>query len=99
MLTLAGRFLEDLANSLDTFLLLSKMTSTDISREDLLLLLASIGIVFSKDAKLPIGELNKRLANALDASQQNDEFIDTTPLDPFEFPNWSGKSISIATAA
>ena len=73
------------------------MTSTDISREDLLLLLASMGIGFSKDTKLPIGELNKRLANALDASQQIDELVDTTPLDQFEFPNWSGKSIAMAT--
>lgn len=42
---------------------------------------------------MPMEELNKRLGNALDASQQFDQLIGTKTVDPSEFAEWTGKKI------
>ena len=69
------------------------MTSKDISREDILVFLSSMGVVLPKDTKMPIEDLNKRLGNALDTSQQFEQLIGTKTVDPSEFTQWVGKDI------
>ena len=69
------------------------MTSNDISREDILIFLSSMGVVLPKDTKMPMEDLNKRLGNALDASQQFDQLLGTKTVDPSEFTQWTGKDI------
>ncbi|KDR81001.1 hypothetical protein GALMADRAFT_1118997 [Galerina marginata CBS 339.88] len=74
------------------------MSHKDISREDTLVLLASMGIVLPKDTKLPIEELNKRLGQALDTSQEYSDHIETALVDPWAFPLWpTEKSLYEAT--
>ena len=81
------------ASSLRLASLFFEMTSKDISREDILVFLSSMGVVLSKDTKMPLEDLNKRLGNALDASQQFDQLIGTKTVDPSEFTLWTGKDI------
>ena len=58
------------------------MSCEEISREDLLILLASMGVVIPKTTKIPDKELNKCLTSAFDASQQFSTIIaSTTPVD------------------
>lgn len=52
-----------------------------------------MGVVLSKDTKMPMADLNKRLGNALDTSQQFDQLIGTKTVDPSEFTQWNGKDI------
>jgi len=74
------------------------MTPKEISREDLLILLASMGVTIPKTTKIPDEELNKRLRLALDASQQFTNIITTTPVDATPYPLWpSDKALYKAT--
>ena len=74
------------------------MPSQEISRDDLLVLLASMGVSIPKTTKIPNDELNKRLALAFDASQQFTNIITTTPLDLTLYPLWqSDKALYEAT--
>ena len=70
-----------------------KMTPNDISREDILIFLSSMGVILSKDTKMPMEDLNKCLGNALDASQQFDQLIGTKTVDSSKFTQWTGKNI------
>jgi len=72
---------------------LLNMSPNVISREDILVVLSSMGVVLSKDTKMPLEALNKRLGNALDASQQFEQLIGTTTVDPSEFAEWTEKKI------
>ncbi|KAF8810460.1 hypothetical protein BYT27DRAFT_7336692 [Phlegmacium glaucopus] len=74
------------------------MPSKEISREDLLILLASMGVAIPKTTKMPDEELNKRLTLAFDASQQFTNIIATTPVDVTSYPLWpSDKALYQAT--
>ncbi|KAF8885085.1 hypothetical protein CPB84DRAFT_1788684 [Gymnopilus junonius] len=74
------------------------MLSSDISRDDLLILLASMGVVLPESSKLPVEGLNKRLGQTLDTSQDYSNQIDTPVVDPWTFPLWpEGKSLYEAT--
>ena len=74
------------------------MPFEEISREDLLILLASMGVAIPKTTKLPEKDLNERLAMALDASQQFTNIIATTPVDLTSCPLWpSDKALYQAT--
>lgn len=66
------------------------MMSKEICRDDLLILLSSMGIVLP-DTKLTVDELNKKLGLAFDASQQLWTHLPTTPIDPSTFPLWDVK--------
>ncbi|KAJ3515707.1 hypothetical protein NLJ89_g1594 [Agrocybe chaxingu] len=67
------------------------MAPSDIPREDLLVLLESIGVPLPKETKLQSEELQKRLTQALDAAQefQNVFGSKTVAVDPTEYPLWS----------
>ncbi|KIM39524.1 hypothetical protein M413DRAFT_447013 [Hebeloma cylindrosporum] len=69
------------------------MSSKYISKEDILIFLASMGVELSKNTKMPMEDLTKRLGNALDASQQFDQLLGTKTVDPAEFPKWPGGDI------
>lgn len=75
------------------------MASKNISRDDLLILLSSIGIVLGKDNKLPVEELNNRLGQALDTSQEFSDVIEKTPVDPLSLPKWSSKEQTLYQAS
>ena len=63
------------------------MASKEILRDDLLILLSSMGVVL-QDTKLPVDELNKKVGLAFDASQQLSTHLPNTPVDPSTFPSW-----------
>jgi len=63
------------------------MASKEILRDDLLILLSSMGVVLP-DTKLPVDELNKKIGLAFDASQQLSAHLPNTPVDPSAFPSW-----------
>ena len=65
------------------------MPAEDISREDLLILLASMGVAIPKTTKIPAEGLNKRLSQAFDASQQFANIIATIPINLTSFSLWS----------
>ncbi|KAJ3515704.1 hypothetical protein NLJ89_g1592 [Agrocybe chaxingu] len=65
------------------------MTTKNLSREDLLSLLTSMGAILPENTKLPEEDLRKRFAHALDASQQLATLIEATPVDPDLLPKWS----------
>lgn len=75
------------------------MTSKHISRDDLLILLSSMGVVLPKDNKLPVEELNRRLGQALDTSQQYSEVIKKTPVDPLSLPKWTSAEKTLYQAS
>ncbi|KAF9528997.1 hypothetical protein CPB83DRAFT_853592 [Crepidotus variabilis] len=56
------------------------MLSKDMSRVDLLVVLASMGVVLPKETKLPLEELGKRLGSALDASQEMAALLGSPPV-------------------
>ncbi|KDR80994.1 hypothetical protein GALMADRAFT_61129 [Galerina marginata CBS 339.88] len=62
--------------------------SSKICREDLLVLLASIGVSLPTNTKISEEDLNKRLTQALDAAQQFRTVIESTPFNPSTFPTW-----------
>ncbi len=74
------------------------MTPKDTSREDILILLSSMGVVLPENTKLSVEDLNKRLGQAFDASQQIASLLDATPVNPNIFPKWfSRKTLHEAT--
>ena len=74
------------------------MLPSEISRDDILILLASMGVVLPKDTKMPLEELNKRLQQALDTAQAYADLITKPPVDPLALPLWpDGKSLYEAT--
>ncbi|KAH9479135.1 hypothetical protein JR316_0007714 [Psilocybe cubensis] len=75
------------------------MTSKPISRDDLLVLLSSMGVVLPKDNKLPEEELNKRLKEALDTSQEYSDVIKKEPVDPLSLPKWSSEEKTLYQAS
>ena len=66
------------------------MASKEILRDDLLILLASMGIDLSV-SKLSPDELNKKVGLALDASQQLSRHLPTMPFDPSTLSPWDLK--------
>lgn len=74
------------------------MPSTEMPREDLLSLLASMGVVLPKTTKMLDEELSKRLTQAFNCSQQFTNIITTTPVDVAQYPLWpSDKPLYQAT--
>lgn len=74
------------------------MSSNNISRDELLVLLSSMGVVLAKDNKLPTEELNRRFGLALNTSQELSDVIDKTPINLASFPRWtSHKTLFEAT--
>jgi len=65
------------------------MLSQDISREDLLILLASMGVVLPEDNKMTAEQLNKRLGQALDTAQKIPDILGTSTVNPTELSVWS----------
>jgi hypothetical protein len=65
------------------------MSRRDICRDDLLILLASMGVVLPKSTKIPDEALNKRLSQALDAAQQISVLINPTLVNPSIYELWS----------
>jgi len=65
------------------------MLSQDISREDLLILLASMGVVLLEDNKMTAEQLNKRLGQALDTAQEIPDILETSTVNPTELSVWS----------
>ncbi|KAF8159212.1 hypothetical protein B0H34DRAFT_702485 [Crassisporium funariophilum] len=63
----------------------------DITRDDLLILLASMGVSLPKTTKIPDADLHKRVLSALDTSQQLSDLIEKLPVDPTNYPLWSSK--------
>ena len=75
------------------------MSSEEIPRKDLLILLASMSVAIPKTTKIPDKELNERLTSAFDPSQQFSAIIaSTTPVDLTSCPLWpSDKKLFQAT--
>ena len=65
------------------------MSRLDICRDDLLILLASMGVVLPKSTKIPDEALNKRVSQALDAAQQISVLINPTLVNPSIYELWS----------
>jgi hypothetical protein len=65
--------------------------SSDIPREDVLVLLATMGVELLANTKIPDDGLNKMLLQALDAAQRFTDLVKTTPLNPSNHPNWKSK--------
>jgi hypothetical protein len=63
--------------------------ASEISREDLLIVLECLGVSLPKHTKIPDDTLNKRLLLALDGSQRFSDLIPITPLIPSDYPKWS----------
>lgn len=63
-------------------------TSIDQARKDLLTQLAAMGVVLPRGTKMTNDALEKRLSQALDASQTLHEVIPSTPFNPDSFPPW-----------
>lgn len=75
------------------------MAFIDISREDVLIILKSIGIKLDDDNKIPLEQLEMRLDKALDASQQMEELFAQRNVNPGTLPKWrSDKPLFQATA-
>jgi hypothetical protein len=64
------------------------MTS-EIGREDLLVVLGCLGVSLPENTKIPDDTLNKRLLQALDGSQRFSDLIQSTPFLPSDYPKWS----------
>lgn len=67
------------------------MPASNISRQDLLELLASTGVTLPNTTKLPNEEINKRVLQALDAAQQYNTLFESTCFVPSEYPLWSAE--------
>ncbi|KAH9479136.1 Ankyrin repeat and MYND domain-containing protein 2 [Psilocybe cubensis] len=67
------------------------MSSNDISRDELLLLLSSMGVVLAKDNKLPTEELNRRFGMALNTAQELSDVVDKTPINLASLPRWTSQ--------
>ncbi|KIM39509.1 hypothetical protein M413DRAFT_29237 [Hebeloma cylindrosporum] len=73
------------------------MSTPNIPREDLLILLASFGVSLPLNTKIPTDELHKRLSHTLDAAQQFTAI--NVPLLPTKYPSWPiDKSLTEASA-
>jgi len=80
------------------FVTLHDMTSKEISRDDLLVLLSSMGIVFPDTTKLSAEDLTKTLGKAFDASQEFSKILNSSPIDPDALRPWpSSKKLYQAT--
>ncbi|KAF4611244.1 hypothetical protein D9613_007247 [Agrocybe pediades] len=64
------------------------MPSKDISRGDLLILLASMNVVIPEDTKMTAEQLSKRLGEAFDTAQQLSENLDSPTVDATTLPKW-----------
>ncbi|KAF8159209.1 hypothetical protein B0H34DRAFT_655410 [Crassisporium funariophilum] len=67
------------------------MSRIHFCREDLLILLGSMGISLPKNTKIPDEDLVKRLANALDAAQHIVSLTNAAVVDPSTYPSWSSE--------
>ncbi|KIM39522.1 hypothetical protein M413DRAFT_415454 [Hebeloma cylindrosporum] len=69
------------------------MSTSNIPREDLLILLASFGVSLPLNTKIPTDDLHKRLSHTLDAAQQFTAIISECnvplPLLPTKYPSWA----------
>lgn len=76
------------------------MAVIDISREDILIILGSMGIKLGDNNKVPLDQLEMRLDKALDASQQIAELFATQKhVNPDTLSKWSpDKPLFEATA-
>ncbi|KAI0088365.1 hypothetical protein BDY19DRAFT_891159 [Irpex rosettiformis] len=61
---------------------------TNLSREELLGVLSSFGIAIPPTSKLPVESLQKRLRQAINASQAMPLVNARPPLDPAQYPKW-----------
>ena len=67
------------------------MTAKEISRDDLLAVLASMGVKLPNQTKLPIEELKKRVGQAFDTSQQLSQHFVKNSVDLQSFTLWSNE--------
>jgi hypothetical protein len=72
----------------------SWVETMDPLRQDLLNQLAAIGVVLPKGTKMPNDALEKRLNQALDASQTFTEIITCVPFNPTGLNTWSSSTHS-----
>jgi hypothetical protein len=72
----------------------------DLTREDILFLLSTLGLTLPKETKMDKNALEKRLSQALDASQSFETLIKSTTVKPTKFPLWktSGCSQTLTAA-
>ncbi|KAF9461154.1 hypothetical protein BDZ94DRAFT_1264418 [Collybia nuda] len=61
---------------------------SDILREDMLVLLSTMGVELPENTKIPDDGLNKLLLQALDASQRFTDLLKTAPFNPSEYHRW-----------
>jgi hypothetical protein len=66
----------------------------DSTRQELLVQLAAIGVALPKGTKMPNDSLEKRLGQALDASQAFTDVITSLPFDPTSLDTWSSSTQS-----
>ncbi|KAJ7688956.1 hypothetical protein B0H17DRAFT_1331915 [Mycena rosella] len=60
-----------------------------LPREEILVLLSSMGVDLPRRTKLPDAELDKRLSKALDSAQYLTRVVPAPPLDPTSYASWS----------
>ncbi|KAG7091272.1 hypothetical protein E1B28_010322 [Marasmius oreades] len=79
-----------------------KEIPVDLTRDEKMGLLASMGIELPQTTRLPDDALEKKLRNTIDAAQYFKDVIAKAPIDPATLPLWplrsSSKSLSQATA-
>lgn len=63
--------------------------SSDIPREDVLVLLSTMGVELPENTKISNDRLNKLLLQALDAAQRFTDLFKTTPLNPSGHRKWN----------
>ena len=63
--------------------------ATEVSREEKLGLLGSMGVELSPTTRLPEEAVDKRLKSAIDAAQYFSSIIKEVPVNPASFPMWS----------
>lgn len=65
------------------------MPQTDICRDDLLILLASMGVILPTSTKISDEDLSKRLLQALDSAQGISVLVNPTLVNPSIYELWS----------
>jgi len=70
----------------------SSLKNMDSTRQELLVQLTAIGVALPKDTKMPNDALEKRLGQALDASQAFTDVITSLPFDPTSLDTWSSST-------
>ncbi|KAG6807300.1 hypothetical protein H0H92_008058 [Tricholoma furcatifolium] len=76
------------------------MDSSDLQRDEMLVLMDCMGVKLQKNTKIPQEDLNKRLAQTIDAAQRHAELIaPISPVNPSTLSKWKpGKDKTLVEA-